>query len=99
MQVGNQVMKPALTAFLQLELFVDDALERFERLRAAERSAVDEERRRTVDAGVLARTNVLIDASLGAAAVQAGVELRGIQADFDGVLFEVAILQTALVGE
>src|SRR5262245_8622902 len=97
--VGRSIGPDGLAALLQLELLVDDALERFERLRPAERSAVDEERRRAVDAGFFGGANILVDPPLRGAAVQAGIELRGVEANLDGVLFEVRILKTRLIAE
>src|SRR3989442_15801463 len=74
---------------LELEFFVDDAFEGFERLRAGEDAAVDEERRRARYAGGVAVLDVGIDDALVFGGVDAGVEAAGVKAQLGGGLLQI----------
>ena len=84
---------------LSRQLLVDDLLERFEGLSAADHAAVDEEGRRAVDAGVVAHRDVLFDHRGILVRVETGIEPRGVEADLDRVLFEIRDAQPLLVRE
>src|SRR5688572_21443130 len=75
------------------QLLVDDFFEAFERLRAAEGSAVDEEMRRSRDAEQLGRVEVGVDVLLELARVDACVELRRVQSEIGRMLLQIGCRQ------
>src|SRR5439155_7385361 len=84
---------------LHCQLFVDDALDRFDRLRSAQHATVDEERRRAVHARLLAGPGVGVDLRLVLVRVDAAVELRGVEAELYGMLLEVGVGEARRAGE
>src|SRR5438552_14129017 len=82
---------------LELEFFVDDAFEGFERLRAGEDAAVDEERRCARHAGGVAVLDVGIDDALVFVRVDADVEAAGVEAQLGGALFQIGVAELARV--
>ena len=83
----------------QLELFVDDSFERFERLRPGQETAVDEKGRRPVDTRVIPRLLVCFDDRLVAVLVDTGIEAGGVHAQIGGRLLEIRVRQLSGLGE
>src|SRR5256885_6727621 len=81
------------------QLFVDDLLERLERLCAADHAAVDEKGRRPVHARFFAVADVGVDLRFELMRVDARVELRGVEAQFDRVLLQIGCAQLRRVGK
>jgi len=81
------------------ELFVDQRLERVERLRTAQAATVDEERRRTRRAQVACELLIGLDRRLVFVAVERVLELARVQAEVLGVALELVALQCVLVRE
>ncbi len=75
------------------QLLVDDALERVEWLGAAQRTTVDEERRRPVHPDRVAGGEVRFHFRLIGACVDAGVERRRVQTEVGGMLLQVGLAE------
>src|SRR3954464_10428103 len=98
-QAGCRSERSVPLAFLALQLFVDDALERIEWLRAVERSAVDEERRSARHARAIGLLDISVDHRGGPVRVDARVEARRIEAELDRMLLQVGCGQFVRIRE
>jgi hypothetical protein len=81
------------------ELLVDHLRERLERLRAREHAAVDEDRRGAGDTRLGAGLHVGGDPLGVGAAVEAGIELRRVEAETGGGRLQIGDGELLLVGE
>src|SRR5439155_7687105 len=87
------------SSLLERQLFVDDAFEYIERLRAAEQASVDEERGSGRHAGVVARSNVGVDLRGVLARIEAAVEACAVEPQLGCSLLEIAIRQFCWIRE
>src|SRR5438132_3325547 len=99
LRVGMNERESRTLLPLLLQLAVDRVLELLVRDRAVDEDSVDEERRRPAHPRFLAGLLVGFHQRLHLAAVQALVELRGVEPDLLGVALQVGDRQLLLVAE